>query len=555
MKSLLRELLSDALVRARDGGTLNLEQVPPIHVEVPRDAGNGDLASNVAMSLAKPLRKAPRQIAEAILANLEDQDGLLESSELAGPGFLNFTFSAAAWRRRLLEIIEAGDEFGRVDVGHGCRVQVEFVSANPTGPLHIGHGRGAATGDALCRVLAAAGFEVDREYYVNDAGVQMQVLGRSVHARYLQACGRDVEFPEDGYPGDYVGDVAAELHQEQGTRWADTDAEEAVAYMGTWAGKKLLQRIRDDLEMFGVSIDRFSSEKELREQGKVEAALAELRASGHLYDADGAVWFRSTQYGDDKDRTVLKSDGELTYFASDIAYHREKLERGYDRIIDVWGADHHGYVPRVRAGIEALGADRDRFAVVLVQMVNLTRDGEPVRMGKRTGEFISLRDVLDEVGPDLARFFFLMRKSDAQVEFDLELARRQSAENPVFYVQYAYTRIAGIFRQAAERGLELPASMTPEVVAPLVEADELALIRALDDFPDIVAGAAEALEPHRVVFYAQRLAGEFHRFYTRHKCVTDDVALTTARLVLVRAVGQVIGRALSLVGVSAPERM
>jgi arginyl-tRNA synthetase len=555
MKAELRELVRGALERARDAGALGIEEIPPVHVEVPRETGHGDLASNVAMSLAKSARSAPRRIAEAILAHLEDPDGLLDASEIAGPGFLNFTFSAAAWRGRLVEIIEAGDAYGTLELGRGQKIQVEFVSANPTGPLHIGHGRGAATGDALARVLEAAGYEVEREYYTNDAGVQMNVLGRSVHARYLQALGVDAPFPEDGYPGDYVGELAEDLVKEEGERWREADADQAVAWMGRWAGERMLERIRSDLAAFGIRFDHFTSERELREAGLVEAALDELREAGQLYDADGAAWFASTRYGDDKDRTVVKSDGQLTYFASDIAYHREKLRGGYDRIIDIWGADHHGYVGRMRAALEALCGDKKRFSVVLVQMVNLTRDGQPVRMGKRSGEFISLADVLEEVGPDLARFFFLMRKSDAQVDFDLELARRQSAENPVFYVQYAYTRIAGIFRQAEEKGIAVPEAPDAAAVAALDHPDELALIKVLDDFPDVVEGAATALEPHRVVFYVQRLAGEFHRFYTRHKCVSDDAERTTARLVLVRAVGQVIGRALSMVGVSAPETM
>lgn len=556
MKAELRELLRGALERARDAGALDLSEVlPPVHVEVPRESGHGDLASNVAMSLAKHARMAPRKVAEALVGHIHDPDGLILESQIAGPGFLNFTFSPTAWRQRLLGILSAGDAYGTLELGKGKRIQIEFVSANPTGPLHIGHGRGAATGDALARVLEAAGYEVDREYYTNDAGVQMRVLGQSVYARYLEALGVDVEFPEGGYPGDYVGELAAELVAEHDRRWVGTDRDEAVAWMGEWAGERLLDRIRQDLAGFGVKLDHFTSERALRQEGKVEAALSELREAEHLYDSEGATWFRSTRYGDDKDRTVIKSDGELTYFASDIAYHREKLRGGYDRIIDIWGADHHGYVGRMRAALEALCGDKKRFAVVLVQMVNLTRDGQPVRMGKRSGEFISLADVVDEVGADLARFFFLMRKSDAQLDFDLELARRQSAENPVFYVQYAYTRIAGIFRQAADRGIEIPEEPTLETLALLDDPDELALIKALDDFPDIVEGAAGALEPHRVVFYAQRLAGEFHRFYTRHKCVTDDAPRTIGRLILVKAVGQVIGRALTIVGVSTPERM
>jgi len=375
-----------------------------------------------------------------------------------------------------------------------------------------------------------------------------------VRARYLQACGVDEPFPDDGYPGAYITELAAQLQSEDQGRWADVDVAEAVEYFGRVAGERLLARICSDLQSFGVAFDRFVSERALREDGTVAAGIEALRPTGKLFDEDGALWFRSTAFGDDKDRAVIKSDGSLTYFASDIAYHRDKLLRGYDQVIDVWGADHHGYVKRVGAALEALGCKAEKFRVVLVQIVNLTRDGVPVRMGKRSGEFVALSDVIEEVGADLARFFFLMRNSDAQLDFDLELARRQSAENPVFYVQYAHTRIAGIFRSAAEKGVELPEACEA-TVARLGNDDEIGLIRLLDEFPSVVEGAAAAYEPHRVVFYVQKLAGEFHRFYTQHKCVSDDTALTQSRLLLVATVKQVIGSALKLVGVSAPERM
>jgi arginyl-tRNA synthetase len=557
MKGTLRSLIGIALEQARSAGDLAIDRPPrpsEIHVEVPREEGRGDLASNVAMTLARAARKPPRAIAEALLRHLHDPEGLIAATEVAGPGFLNFTFSPAAWRRRLLGIIEEGDAYGSSDRAAGKRVQVEFVSANPTGPMHIGHGRGAATGDALARILEAVGYGVTREYYVNDAGGQMTMLGRSVLARYLDLCGVDEPFPANGYPGDYVIDIARELRERDGDRWVATDREVAAAEIARFAGDRMLERIRDDLGRFNISFDVFVSERRLREEGSVAVAIEELRRASHCYEQDGALFFRSTAFGDDKDRALVKSDGELTYFASDVAYHRAKAVQGYDALVDVWGADHHGYVKRVEAGLEALGFDAKRLHVVLVQIVNLTRDGVPVKMGKRSGEFVALRDVLDEVGPDLARFFFLMRKSDAQLDFDLELARRQTAENPVFYVQYAHTRIAGILRQAAERGIAPPAPGA-EAVAALINDDEIGLIRMLDEFPSVVEGAAAAFEPHRVVFYAQKLAGEFHRFYTRNKCVSDDLRLTAARLLLVGATKQVIERALTLVGVSAPERM
>lgn len=555
MKEQLKRLLSGALNDARTAGRLPAGiELPLPELQVPRDPTHGDLATNVAMMLAKAAGMAPRAIAEAVLAHLHDPTGVVARAEVAGPGFINFTFSDSAWRKRLGEILEQGERYGCSPIGAGGRVQVEFVSANPTGPLHVGHGRGAAVGDAIARILDAAGYRVDREYYVNDAGNQMETLGRSIWARYVALAGREVEFPDDGYPGDYVVDLARELKEHDGLKWLDVDPAEASAHMARWGGGRMLERIRTDLGILGIHFDRFVSERELRESGTVQRGIEDLRARGHLYEQEGALWFRSTDYGDDKDRPVLKSDGELTYFAADIGYHRDKFERGYDRVIDVWGADHHGYIKRVEAALRALGKDPAAFRVVLVQIVNITRDGVPVRMGKRSGEFIALRDIIDEVGPDLSRFFFLTRNADAQLEFDLELARRQSAENPVFYIQYAHTRIAGIFRSAAEKGVRLPV-VDAEAAAALTEPEEIAIIKLLDSFPDVIEGAAAALEPHRVVYYAQKLAGEFHRYYSRHRCVTDDTRTTNGRLLLVSAVQLVIRRALGLVGVSAPERM
>jgi arginyl-tRNA synthetase len=554
VKDTLRVLLEGALRNARAAGRLPEVELPAVEIQVPRDPSHGDLATNVAMVLGRTARLQPRVVADAIVASLDDRAGVLKRAEVAGPGFINFFFSEDAWRTRLLDIFASGPGYGSLAIGKGVRVQVEFVSANPTGPLHLGHGRGAAVGDAIARLLEATGYEVEREYYVNDAGNQMETLGRSLRARYLQVLGRNVDLPEDGYPGEYVVDLARELVEREGDRWLDADATEAAEHMARWGGERMLERIRADLKELGIGFDRFVSERELRENGVVQRGIDDLRARGELYDQDGALWFRSTPYGDDKDRPVVKSGGELTYFAADIGYHRDKFERGYDRVIDVWGADHHGYIKRVEAALKALGRDPAAFHVVLVQIVNLTRDGEPVKMGKRSGEFIALRDVIDEVGPDLARFFFLTRNTDSQLEFDLELARRQTAENPVFYIQYAHTRIAGIFRSASEKGIGLPGVESHDV-SPLVEPEEIALIQLLDSFPGVVEAAAAALEPHRVVFYAQRLAGEFHRYYSRHRCVTDDEGLTRARLLLVMAVQQVVRRALELVGVSAPDRM
>jgi arginyl-tRNA synthetase len=556
MKARLRGLIDRALADARAAGELSSAESPAYVVEIPREEGHGDLATNVAMTLARAEKKPPRAIAELLARRLVGYGDLVAKAEPAGPGFLNVTFNDAAWRTRLLEILDAGDAFGESDEGTGKRVQVEFCSANPTGPLHIGHGRGAATGDAIARVLEAVGYEVEREYYINDAGVQMERIGRSVYYRYLELLGRRSpdDFPDDCYPGDYVTIYAQEIVETDGERWATLPEEEVVAYLGKRAGQAMLDKIKEDLALFGVVFDHYTSERELAQSGRVTAAVEELRALGHVYDDDGATWMRTSAFADDKDRPVIKSDGSLTYYASDICYHREKILKGFDRLIDVWGADHHGYISRTRASLTAFGYDADKLRVVLVQMVSLSRDGVPVRMGKRTGEFITLRDVLDEVGPDLARFFFLSRKSDAHLDFDLELARRQTAENPVFYVQYAHTRIAGIFRQVEDKEVEVPEA-SDEAVSALGHPDEIAMVKLLAEFPEIVAGAAEALEPHRVIFYAQKVAGEFHRFYSKHRFVGDDAPTTGARLLLARAVGQVLGRALKLVGIAAPDRM
>jgi arginyl-tRNA synthetase len=554
MKSRLRDIIDRALADARAAGELSSSETPAYVVEFPREEGHGDLATNVAMTLSRAEKKAPRAVADLIAKHLATSATFVSKVEVAGPGFLNVTFADGVWRDRLLEILAAGDSYGQTDTGGGKRVQIEFCSANPTGPLHIGHGRGAATGDAIARVLETAGYEVEREYYVNDAGVQIDTLGRSVIARYLELLGKGEPFPEDGYPGDYVTEYAQSIVEEDGEKWVAVPRAEAVIALGMRAGDAMLARIRQDLADFGVSFDNFTSERALGQGNHVLAAIGDLRSRGCVYESEGATWMRTTAFADDKDRPLVKSDGSLTYFAGDVCYHREKMAKGYDRLINVWGADHHGYIARVRAALQALGFDPGALRVVLVQMVSLSRDGVPVRMGKRTGEFITLRDVLNEVGPDLARFFFLSRKSDAHLDFDLELARRQTAENPVFYVQYAHTRIAGIFRQAAEKEIAV-ADASPSAIAALAHPDEIAMIKLLAEFPDIVAGAAEALEPHRVVFYVQKVAGEFHRFYSKHRFVSEDAAATAARLLLARAVGQVLGRALKLIGIAAPERM
>jgi arginyl-tRNA synthetase len=551
MKDHLRELLNPAIQKAAAAGKAGATDLPPLVLEPPKQKEFGDLSTNIAMLLTKMLRKPPRSIAEAILKNLEDPQGVITRAEIAGPGFINFTFSPRFLYDRLREI--AAGENQRIDLGRGKKVQVEFASVNPTGPLHVGHGRVAVIGDVLAGLLLEVGYEVEREYYINDAGRQMELLGLSIGARYRELCGHEALFPEEGYPGAYVTDVAQSLRDQFGDRYLGGDN---IAFFRRYGCEAMLEMIREDLGNFGIRFDRFFSETELRAKGEVERTLDLLRARGLIYENEGAQWFRSTAYGDDKDRPIVKSDGELTYFATDIAYHRNKFERGFDRVINVWGADHHGYVGRLKAAVQALGRDPESLQVVLVQMVNLTRGGQPVRMGKRLGEFISLREVLEEVGKDAARFFFLMRKSDTHLEFDLELAKKESSENPVYYVQYAHARISSIFEQARQKGLALDAEAFKRAeVERLQLQEELDLIKQAALFKEILEESVKELEPHRIVFYLLELAGEFHRYYNRHRVISEDEPLTRARLLLVRTVQNVIGRGLRLLGVEAPTRM
>jgi arginyl-tRNA synthetase len=555
MRSHLRELLTQAIEKTAKGGELNSTDLPPLLLEPPKQREFGDLATNVAMLWAQRAKKPPRVIAEMILKNIEDPHGLLARKEIAGPGFLNFTFSSQFYYQRLREFAE--EKEGNLDIGRGRKVQVEFASVNPTGPLHVGHGRVAVIGDVLARLHEAVGFDVEREYYVNDAGKQMENLGRSLYARYQELLGMPYEFPVDGYPGDYVKELAEAVNGENGSKFAAVSQDAAIEFFTRYGGDALLQTIKNQLEEFGIHFDSFFSEKALRERNEVVETIELLRSRGLIYAQDGAEWFRSTEFGDDKDRTVIKSDGELTYFASDIAYHRNKFERKFNKLINVWGADHHGYVPRLKAAIQGLGYDPSILQVVLVQMVQLTRGGEPVRMGKRTGEFVSLEEVLQEVGRDAARFFFLMRKSDSHLDFDLELAKRQSSDNPVFYVQYAHARVCSIFEQARKTGIlaGMVRSDPPVTLELLKLGEELELIRQMVQFNDVLEDSVRELEPHRMVFYLLELAGEFHRYYNRFRVISDDLGLSHARLFLVQNVQKTIRRGLEILGVEAPMKM
>jgi arginyl-tRNA synthetase len=550
MKRHLEALLTRALHEAVAAGELRVAAVPPVALEVPADPTFGDLASNVAMLLAREARQAPRAVADVVIRRLADPAGWLAGIDVAGPGFINFRLAPAFWQAMLAEAIAAGAAYGRSQLGAGQRVHVEFVSANPTGPLHIGHGRGAVIGDVVARLLEAVGYEVEREYYVNDAGRQMEVLGRSTLVRLRQLAGQPAELPEDAYPGEYLVDVARRLREAEGDAVLALPEAEAIAHCSAFAGRVLLDEIRDDLARFGVRFDTFVSERGLHAAGALPRAL-ERFPPDLIHRTDGALFFRTTAFGDEKDRAVLRGTGEPTYFGGDIAHYDATLRGGFRQLVNVLGADHHGYVPRLRAIVEALGGTAETLRVVLVQLVNLTRGGEPVRMGKRAGQFVTLRDVVDEVGADAARFFFLLRKADSQLDFDLELAKKQSADNPVFYAQYAYARIASIGRQAAAAGV----AAGPDVdLGPLGEA-EVEVLRVLVTWPDVVEAAARQLEPHRITFYVLELAAAFHRYYNRHRILTDDVALSRARLALVGCVQQVLRGALGLAGVAAPERM
>jgi arginyl-tRNA synthetase len=552
MRSHLRDLLTRAMEKAVQGGELNASALPPLLLEPPKVREHGDLATNVAMLWAKSAKKAPRAIAETLLKHLEDPDDILARKEIAGPGFINFAFAPKFYHQQLREL-DAG-KHDMLDIGHGQRVQVEFASVNPTGPLHVGHGRVAVIGDVLARLHRATGFEVEREYYVNDAGNQMANLGLSIYARYRELLGQPADFPEDGYPGDYVREIAEQVKQAEGDKYLQCSKDAAVNFFRQHGGDILLDTIRRQLAAFGIEFESFFSERALRERGEVAESMELLRQRELLYLNEGAQWFRSTQFGDDKDRTVVKSDGELTYFASDIAYHRNKYERHFTKLIDVWGADHHGYVPRLKASMQALGYDPASLQVVLVQIVQLTRGGEPVRMGKRSGEYVALDEVLQEVGRDAARFFFLMRKSDSHLDFDLELAKRQSSDNPVFYVQYAHARVASIFAQAAKSGVDLGARDAVPVER-LDLPEELDLVRKMIQFNDVLEDSVRELEPHRMVFYLLDLAGEFHRYYNRHRVVSDDLGLSRARLLLIENVQKTIRRGLQILGIEAPQKM
>ncbi|MCX7095425.1 MAG: arginine--tRNA ligase [Methylobacter sp.] len=586
MKKKIEELILQAVQTLKADGVIAQDITPNITIDRTRDPQHGDFASNLALMLAKSAGTNPRQLAEKLIAALP-QDAAIVKVELAGPGFINFFSDPSAQYRIIPLIHEQGRKFGLSTIGAGKKVQVEFVSANPTGPLHVGHGRGAAYGSVVADLLQAVGFNVHREYYVNDAGRQMDILATSIWLRYLEECGEVVHFPSNGYRGEYVREIANDIHNNANNEYrrpaelvfedipldepAGGDKEEHIDALivraKTLLGPSLyedffqiglndiLEDIKVDLSEFGVDYQEWFSERQLMDDGSVEKALERLRAGGYLYEKDGATWFACAQLGDEKDRVVVRDNGQSTYFASDIAYHMNKLERGFDLIIDIWGADHHGYIPRVRAAIQALGADVSKLKVLLVQFASLYRGDEKVQMSTRSGEFVTLRQLRNEVGKDAARFFYVMRRSEQHMDFDLKLATSKSNENPVFYVQYAYARVCSVLRQLDEKNWERDLLLGMANLTLLTEEHETNLLGTLARYPEMLERAALQHEPHQLIQYLRELANEFHTYYNAHQFLVDDAKIRNARLNLICAVKQVLANGLGLLKINTPEAM
>lgn len=594
MKKQLEILIFQAIENLKSQNILAMDLTPTIHVERTRDVAHGDFATNIALMLAKTAKTNPRQLAEKIIATLPTNEAILKI-EIAGAGFINFFMNPNAQYQVIQDIQAAGEKFGLSQIGAGKKVQVEFVSANPTGPLHVGHGRGAAYGSVVGNLLTATGFDVHREYYVNDAGRQMDILATSVWLRYLEVCGETFEFPANGYRGAYVRDIAQKLFEQYGKRFTYLHGEEdehlisvlfhldvkdepqggdkekyidaLISRTKARLGEEyrvvfdvglndILDDIKDDLAEFGTTYNQWFSERSLMDDGSIEKALAVLESNGYLYESkEGTKWFKSSEFGDEKDRVVIRDNGQPTYFASDIAYHWNKLERGFDTLIDIWGADHHGYIPRVKAALTALGADATKLNVLLVQFASLWRGEEKVSMSTRSGEFVTLRELRDEVGKDAARFFYVMRRSEQHMDFDLELATSKSNENPVFYVQYAHARVCSVFRQLGEKGVAHDVALGMTSLTELTVEHETALLTTLARYPEVIERAATQYEPHLLINYLRELATDFHTYYNAHQFLVESDTLRNARLNLISAVRQVLQNGLCLLGISAPEAM
>ncbi|MFB5193810.1 arginine--tRNA ligase [Bacillus sp. AFS073361] len=550
VQSKLKEEIRAAVLKAE---LASEEQIPDVILETPKEKAHGDYSTNMAMQLARVAKKAPRVIAEALLANIDHSKASIEKIEIAGPGFINFYMNNSYLTELIPTVLNAGEKYGETTVGGGQKIQVEFVSANPTGDLHLGHARGAAVGDSLCNILDKAGFDVSREYYINDAGNQINNLALSVEARYFQALGLEKEMPEGGYHGADIIGIGKTMAEEFGDKYVHVSEDERQEFFREYGLKYEMAKLKQDLEDFRVGFDVWYSETSLYKNGKIDEALAALRASGYVYEEDGATWLRSTEFGDDKDRVLIKQDGSYTYLTPDIAYHKDKLDRGFEKLINIWGADHHGYIPRMKAALQALGYDRETLEVEIIQLVHLYKNGEKMKMSKRTGKAVTMRDLVDEVGLDATRYFFAMRSSDTHMDFDLDLAVSESNENPVYYAHYAHARISSILRSGEEQGVQVTANADFSLVTSEKEMD---LLKKIGEFPAAVGEAAVKRVPHRITNYIVELASTFHSFYNAEKVLDlEHIERTKARLGLVRSVQITLRNALALIGVSAPEKM
>lgn len=545
----LKQEIKDAVVKA---GLAAEEQIPDVILEIPKEKAHGDYSTNMAMQLARVAKKAPRMIAEELIAHFDSSKASIEKIEIAGPGFINFYMNNSYLTDLIPAVLEAGDQYGETTVGNSQKIQVEFVSANPTGDLHLGHARGAAVGDSLCNILGKAGYDVSREYYINDAGNQINNLALSVEARYFQALGLEKEMPADGYHGEDIIGMGKKLADEYGDKYVHADEKERFDFFREYGLKYEMAKLKQDLEDFRVPFDVWYSETSLYNNGKIDTALQALKDNGHIYEEEGATWFRSTVFGDDKDRVLIKNDGSYTYLTPDIAYHKDKLERGFEKLVNIWGADHHGYIPRMKAAIQALGYDREALEVEIIQLVHLYKNGEKMKMSKRTGKAVTMRDLVEEVGLDATRYFFAMRSADTHLDFDLDLAVSQSNENPVYYAQYAHARISSILRQGEEQGMSAEAADYS-----LIQAEkEIDVLKKIGEFPQAVGEAAQKRMPHRITNYIYELASSFHSFYNAEKVLdAENPERTKARLALIKAVQTTLKNALKLIGVSAPEKM
>ena len=552
MKKKLSTILKDTLDLCFREGYLNQTPIPEFVIEVPHNPDHGHFATNLAMTLAGEQKNSPRKIAEIIIQHLMDHDHFILKAEIGGAGFINFFVAREQWHSLLTQVAELGDDYGRNSLGKGEKIMVEFVSANPTGPLHLGHGRGAALGDTLCRILSFCGYDARREFYINDAGLQIKLLGKSIYSRWRQFSDPSYPFPEDGYRGDYIEELAFEIAQKQDLENLSVD--EAIDLLSELGKDKMLKELKEDLADFRVNFDLWYKETDLYSSGKIDQTIKLIEKRGLLFEEGGALWIKTTPFGDDKDRVLRKKDGEFTYFASDISYHLDKWERGFKKVINIWGADHHGYVNRVQAALMAEGIPQGWLEVLLIQLVKLWEGGTEVKMSKRSGRYVALKELVDDVGVDAVRFVLLSKDHNSPLDFDIDLVKRKDSENPVYYVQYAHARICSIFRKAAEANMNLPEDPGP-CLEKLVLDEEIALIRKMSEFPSLIEEIASTSEPHRLTYYLIELAGSFHRYYNKHRVISNDRALSQARLCLSLGVKILIKNGLNLLGLSAPEIM